>query len=131
RLVDAIADHGFKHTVLVGGVSPGKPALDAGMAPVGFAIFPGNHAHDFLAFHFGLEGATDTAIGAGGDDGVLGLAHHDDRLFGQGGSGAGLHASAAGHTIAFQEGVVLPGHDTRVETLALHREGKSALYFVA
>ncbi len=63
------------------GVSVREAALDAAVAMVGLAVFPGDHAHDFLAAHLGLEGAADAAIGAGGDLAVLRLTDFDDGLF--------------------------------------------------
>src|SRR3546814_8219361 len=61
------------------GVAPGETALHAGVAAIGLAVFPGHHAHHFLAFYFGLEAAAHAAIGASRDDRVFGLPHHDDR----------------------------------------------------
>ena len=75
---DVLADHRLEDALLVGGVAPGKTALDAGMAAIGLAVLVGHHAHHFLAAHLGLEGAADAAIGAGGDEGMLGLADFDD-----------------------------------------------------
>src|SRR4051812_42738398 len=66
-LVDALADHRIEDALLVVGVAPGEAALYAGVTVVGFAFLVGNHAHQFLAAHLGLEAAADTAIGAGGD----------------------------------------------------------------
>src|SRR5690606_17352893 len=75
------AYHRLQDAVFVGGIAPGEAALHTGMAAVGLPILPGHHAHDFLALHFRLEGATHAAIGAGGDDRVFGLALLDDGLF--------------------------------------------------
>ena len=80
-ILDPLADHRIEDALLVIGVAPGEAALDAGMAAIGLAVLVGHHAHDFLAAHLGLEGAADAAIGAGGDDGVLGLADLDHGFF--------------------------------------------------
>ncbi|MDT4826606.1 hypothetical protein FQZ97_599210 [compost metagenome] len=128
---DVLADHGLQHALFVRGVAPGEAALDAGMAAVGLAVFPGHHAHHFLSLHLGLEAAAHAAIGAGGDDRVLGLAHHDDGLFLQGRGGTGLHAGAAGHAFAVQERLVLPWRYARVEALAGDRQRERALRFLA
>ena len=63
------------------GVAPGEAALDAGMAAIGLAVLVGDHAHQLLAAHLGLEAAADAAIGAGRHHRMLGLADLDDRLF--------------------------------------------------
>ena len=101
-LRDFLADHWIEHTVAMVGVAIGEAALDAAMAMIGLAVLPGNHAHDFLAAHFGLEGAADAAIGAGGDRRMLGLADLDDRLLLKRRRWAGLHAGAAGHAFRTQ-----------------------------
>ena len=80
RVGDLLADHRLGDAVLVRGVAPGEAALDAGVAVVGLAVLLRHHAHDFVALHLGLERAADAAVGAGGDDAVLGLAELDDRL---------------------------------------------------
>src|SRR5690606_37481477 len=130
RLVDAGADHGLGDAVLVGGVAPREASFDAGVAAVGLAVLPGHHAHDLIAFHFGLEGAAHAAVCARGDYGVLGLAHHDDGFLDQRGRGARLHAGAAGHAVAVEEGVVLACGDARGEALAVDGERERALDFV-
>ena len=79
------------------------------MSFVGFAVFPRHHAHDSVAFHFGLEAATHAAISAGGDQAVLGLAEFDDGFFLQRGGGAGFDARTAGHAFAVHERLVLAG----------------------
>src|SRR5690606_17577400 len=71
------ANHRFGDALLVRGIAPGKAAFYAGMAIVGFAALGGNHAHDLVTFHLGAEGATDTAVGAGGFHGVVGGAQLD------------------------------------------------------
>ncbi|MCY1199487.1 hypothetical protein D9M72_108910 [compost metagenome] len=128
---DALADHRFEHALFVRGVAPGEAALHAGMAAVGLAVLPGHHAHHFLALHFGLEAAAHAAVGAGGHDRVLGLAHHDDGLFLQGRRRTGLHAGAAGHAFAVQERLVLARRHARFEALAGDRQRERALGFLA
>src|SRR5262249_62293216 len=68
RIGNLGADHRLQDAILMGGVTEGKAALDAGMAAVRFAVLPWHHAHQLLATHLGLEGATDTAISTGRDD---------------------------------------------------------------
>jgi hypothetical protein len=62
-----LADHRVEDALLVAGIAPGEAALDAGMAAIGLAVLVRHHAHQLVAAHFGLEGAADAAIGAGGD----------------------------------------------------------------
>ena len=78
RIGDLGADHGLGDTVLVGGVAPSKTTFHARVAFIGLAIFPRHHAHHGVALHLGFEAAADTAIGAGGDKTVLGLAKLND-----------------------------------------------------
>ena len=113
RVGDLLADHRLQDAVAVLGVAPGEAALDAGMAVVGLAVLPRHHAHDLVAAHLRLEVAADAAIGAGGDDRVLRLAHLDDGFLHQRGGRAGLHAGAAGDAFAGQERLVHPGGDLR------------------
>ena len=113
------------------GVTPGKAALDAGMAAIGLAVLVGNHAHDFLAAHFRLEGAADAAIGAGGHRGMFGLADLDHGFFGQRRGRAGLHAGAAGHAFGVQETLAHAGRDPAVEAAARNRQREGALHFLA
>ncbi|KAG1382532.1 hypothetical protein G6F59_017847 [Rhizopus arrhizus] len=101
------------------------------MPAVGLTVFPRHPAHDFLARHFGREPAAHAAVGAGGHNRVLGLAHHDDGLFLQGRGRTGLHARAAGHAFAVQERLVLPRRHARLEALARNRQRKRALRFFA
>ncbi len=93
---DLFADHRGKDAVAVQRIAIGEAALDAAMAVIGLAVLPGNHAHDLLAAHLGLESAADAAIGAGGDGRMFGLADLDDRILDQRRRGAGLNAGAAG-----------------------------------
>src|SRR5262249_55672337 len=106
RIIDALADHRLGDPVLVRGVAPGEPALDAGVPLVGLAVLPGHHAHDLVALHLRLEAAADAAVGAGGEHAVLRLAELDDRLLLQGRRRAGLHAGAAADALALHEGLV-------------------------
>ena len=77
---DLRADHGLDDAVRMRGIADGKAALDAGMAVIGVAVHVRHHAHHFLALHLGAERAAHAAIGAGGDDAVLGLTLLDQRL---------------------------------------------------
>src|SRR5690606_10416456 len=128
---DALADHGAEDAVLVGGVAPGEAALDAGVAAIGLAILPGRHADDLVAFHLGLEAAAHAAVGAGGDDGVLGLAQLDDGFLHQRGGGTGLHAGAAGDAVAGQEVLVLAGGHAGLEAALVYGQREGALDFLA
>ena len=76
---DLLAHHRLEDAVRVVGIAPGEAALHAGMAVVRLAVLPRHHAHHRVALHLGLEVAADAAIGAGGDDGMLGLAEFDHR----------------------------------------------------
>ena len=128
---DVLADHRLEDALLVGGVAPGEAALDAGMAAIGLAVLVGNHAHDFLAAHLRLEGAADAAIGAGRDEGMLGLADLDDGFFRQRRGRAGLHAGAAGHAFGAEETFAHAGRDAAVEAAARDRQCERALNFLA
>src|SRR6185437_11319585 len=130
-VLDSLADHRLEDTFLVGGVAPGEAALDAGMAAIGLAVLVGNHAHDFLAAHFRLEGAADAAIGAGGNDRMFGLADLDHGVFRQRRGRAGLHAGAAGDAFGTQEAFLHARRDAAVETTAGDRQREGALYFLA
>ena len=130
-LVDAGPDHGRGDAVLVGRIAPGEAALDAAVAFVGLAVFPGRHAHHGVALHLGLEAAAHAAVGAGGDDAVLGLAVEGDRFFLQRGRRAGLDAGAAGDALAVHEGLVLAGRHAALEATARNRQRERALGFLA
>src|SRR5215469_13352078 len=65
---DLGADHRLQDAFLVGRVTPGEATLHAGMAAVCLAVLIRHHANEFFAAHLRLEGAADTAIGAGGDN---------------------------------------------------------------
>src|SRR5690606_38956172 len=101
------------------------------MAAVGLAVFPRRHANDLLALHLGLEAAAHPAIGAGGDDRLNRQPHLVHVLLFERRSGASLHAGAAGDAVAFEERVVLPRHDARIEPATLDREGECTLDFLA
>ena len=126
---DLGADHGLRDAVLVSGVAPSKTALHTGMAFVGFAVFPRHHAHHGVALHLGFEAATHAAVGAGGDQAVLGLAEFDDGLFLQGRGGASLDTSATRHALAVHEGLVLAGRHAALKTPARNGQRKRALGF--
>ncbi len=128
---DGFADHRRQHAVAMGDVAPGEATLDTGMAAIGLAVLIGDHAHQFLAAHLGLERTADAAIGAGGDDGVLRLADGDDALFGQGGGRAGGDAGPARHALGGKEVLHHPRRDARVETPAGDGQGEGALHLVA
>ena len=113
------------------GVAVGEAALDAGVAAVGLAVFPGHHAHDFFAAHFSLERAANAAIGAGRDGGMLGLADFDQRFFGERRGRAGLHAGAARDAFRIQELFVHAGRNAAVEATAGNRQRERALNFFA
>ncbi len=128
---DLLADHRLQDAVAVLGVTPGEAALDAGMAVIGLAVLPRHHAHDLVAAHLRLEVAADAAIGAGGDDRMLRLAHLHHRFFHQRRGRAGLHAGAAGHAFAGQERLVHAGGDLGREAAALDGQREGALHFLA
>ncbi|MHC2491490.1 hypothetical protein ACVII0_005282 [Sinorhizobium meliloti] len=128
---DLLADHGIEDAVPVVGVTIGEAALDAGMAAIRLAVLPGHHAHQLLAAHLRLERAADAAIGAGGDDRMLGLADLDHRFFRQRRRGASLHAGAAGDAFGGNEILVHAGGDARIEAAAADRQREGALHFLA
>src|SRR5450830_832285 len=130
-VVDALADHGRGDAVLVGGIAPGKAALDAGVALVGLAVLPGHHAHHFVALHLGLEAAAHAAVGAGGDGAVLGLTQLDDGFLLQRGGGAGFDTGAAAHALGLHERLPLARRDARLEAPALDGQRKRALGLLA
>ena len=131
-LVDRLADHRLQDALLVVSVAPGEAALDAGMAAIGLAVLVGDHAHQLLAAHLGLEAAADAAIGAGRDHRMLGLADLDQALLRQGRGRAGLHAGAARHAFGAEEIVgERAGRDLGVEAAALDGQREGALHFLA
>ena len=132
RIGDLFADHRFQLAVLMGGIAPGKAALDAAMAPVGLAVHRGHHPHDFLAAHMHVEGAADAAIGAGRLDDMLGGADLDHLVLDQGGGRADLHAGAARHAIRGQEAVAFHARrDPAVKAAPLDGQGEGALHLFA
>ena len=128
---DLLAHHRLEHAVLVVGVAPGEAALHAGMPVIRLAVLPRHHAHHRVALHLGLEVAADAAIGAGGDDGMLGLAEFDHGLLEQRTGRAGLHAGAARHAFAGQERFARAGGDLRGEAAAFDGEREGVLGFLA
>ena len=126
-----LADHRVEDTVLVVGIAIGEAALDAGMTAVRLPILPGHHAHQFLATHLRLEGATDTAIGAGGYDGMLRLADGDHRLLGERRGGACLDTCAAGDALRFEEVLMHAGRHATVEPAAFYGQREGALHLLA
>src|SRR5690606_776520 len=59
---DLLANHGGQDSILVRGVTPGETTFHAGVATIGLAVFPGRHANDLVALHFGLEATTHAAV---------------------------------------------------------------------
>src|SRR3982075_3881394 len=80
RVADLRANHRLQDAVRVSGIADGEPAFHAGVAVVRMTVLVGDHANDFLALHLGAERAANTAVGAGRDDAVLGLALLDQSL---------------------------------------------------
>src|SRR5690606_37735142 len=131
-LVDALADHRVEDAVLVVGIAVGEAALDAGVAAVGLAVLPRNHAHQLLAAHLGAEGAADAAVGAGGDDRALGQTDRIDALLLQRGSRTRLHAGAAADALGGEEVVrILPSGDHRGEATTVDGQREGPLDLVA
>ncbi len=130
RVLDPLADHRLEDAVLMGGVAVGEPALDAGMALVGFAGLVGDHAHDFVALEFRLEGAADAAIGAGRHDRSLRRSLFDDQLLVERRRRARLHAGAAGHAFGRQEIDAARAH-LRIKSAAKDGQGERALHLLA
>ena len=128
---DLGANHWFQDPVPVGGVAIGEPPFDAGMAVVRLAVLIGNHAHDFLATHLGLEAAADTAIGASRDRRMFWLADLDHRLFDERGGRASLDTGAAGYALRFEERLRLPRRNPALEAAPADRQGEGALHFLA
>ncbi len=120
----------YEHTVAMVGVAIGEAALDATMAVIGLAVFPGNHAHDFLAAHLGLEGAADAAIGAGGDGRMFGQTDLDDRLLLKRGRWAGLHTGAKGYAFGVKEGLAHAGRYAAAEAATSDGQCESPLNFL-
>ena len=130
-IADLGADHWLGDAVRMRGIPEGEAALDAGMPAIGLAVLVRHHAHDFRAFHFRAERAAHAAIGAGGDDAVVGLTLVDDRFFHQRRGRAGLHAGAAGHAFRIHEGLALAGRDHGRKSAPVDGQRKSTLGFLA
>ena len=130
-LLDGAADHRLEDAVLVGGVTQGEAAFHAGMPAIGLAVLVGHHAHEFVATHLGLERASDAAIGAGRDDGMLRRADFVDRFLDQRRRGACLHAGAAGHAFGLHERLSHARRNAAIEATARDCQRKRALHFVA
>ena len=81
------------------------------MAFVGFAVFVGGHAHNLVAFHLGFKGAANTAVGAGGGNGMLGLAGFNNAFFGECCGGTGIDTGATGNTFGVHKVFGLAGAD--------------------
>src|SRR4029077_19803123 len=128
---DLFAHHRLQDAVLVVGITPGEASLHTGMAMVRLAVLPRHHTHHRVALHLRLEVAADAAIGAGGDDRMLGLAQFYHRLLEQRSRRTGLHAGAAGDAFAGQELLASPGGDLRRETPTLDGQGERVLGFLA
>src|SRR5882757_1481677 len=131
RVADVGPDHGLQDAVPVSGITDCEPALYAGVAMVGMAVLVGDHAHNFLALHFGAERATHTTIGAGRHHTVLGLACIDQTLFRQSRGRARLYAGAARNALGVHERLVLTRRDLGIKTAALDGEGESTLLLFA
>ena len=127
RVGDCLADHRLQDALAMGGIAPGEATLDAGMAAIGLAVLPRHHAHDFLAAHLRLEGATDAAIGAGGHDRMFRLADRDQALLRQRCRRAGLDAGAAGDALAVEEGLAHARRHPAVEAASGDGQREGAL----
>src|SRR5262249_39641845 len=108
-----------------------KTALHTGVAAIRLAVLVRHHADEFFTAHFRLERAADAAIGAGGDNRVLGLADLDHLLLVQRRGRASLHAGAAGHAFGAEEAFLHARGHAAVETAAGDGQRKGALYLFA
>ena len=97
-LIDAVANHRRRDPIRVSSVAKSESAFDTGMATICLAAFVGHHAYNLIAFEFGLEGATNTAIGAGCQYAVFRYSSLDYRVFHQCRCRTGLHTGATCHT---------------------------------
>ena len=95
----------------MGGVTKGEATLNTGMALVGFAVFPGGHVNHGVAAHLSLKGTAHAAIGAGGNNAVLGLAEFNNGVFGQGGRRASADTGAARDAVRIHKAFFLTGAD--------------------
>ena len=128
---DPLADHRLGDAVLVGGITKGKTALNAGVTVVGMAILVRHHAHDLGPLHLGLERAADSAVGTGGNDAVLGLPLLNDGLLHKGCCGTCLDAGPAGDALRIHEILILTRRDLGIESAAIDGQRESALHFLA
>ena len=129
-IVDALADHRPEDAVLVRRIAVSEASLDARMALVRLASLIGDHAQDFIAFQFRLEGAADPAVGACRHHAALGRALVDDRFFVERRGRTGLHAGAARDTFGREE-VAAAGSDLRIETATENSKREGALHLLA
>ncbi|TPV98190.1 MAG: hypothetical protein USCAAHI_02356 [Beijerinckiaceae bacterium] len=130
-VADLLADHRIEDALLVGSVTPGEAALDAGMAVVRLAVLVGHHADEFLAPHFRLEAAADAAIGAGRYRRMFRLADVDHRLLDERRGRAGLDAGAAGNAFRLEEGLHLARRNAAPKAAPVDGEREGPLHFLA
>ncbi|CAB5004005.1 unannotated protein [freshwater metagenome] len=69
RVGDGFANHRIKHAIWMGGVAKSEATFNARMPFISPTILVGNHSDKFVTAHFGLEGASNTAVGASGQHG--------------------------------------------------------------
>ena len=102
-IVDRFTDHRLQDAFLMLGIAPGKAALDARMAAIGFAVFVRNHPHQLLTAHLGPKGTAYAAIGACGHNAAVRRAYFHDFLFDECGRWTCLHTCPARHAFASHE----------------------------
>ena len=127
---DLLADHRLLDAIGVRCIPPREATLDATVTVVRLTVLVRHHANDFAALHLGAERATDTAVGAGGRDRVVGLAFIDDRLLHQRRCRARLHAGTARHAFGIKE-VGRAGSDLRIKAATFDGQCERALRFFA
>ena len=88
---------------------------------IGFAVFVRRHSYHLIAFHFSLEGTTNTAVGAGRYDAVVRQTLINDALFHQRRGRTGLHTGAAGNAFGVEKTLINSGRNLGLETTALNR----------
>ena len=98
---------------------------------VGLAIIVRCHAYHLITFHLGDEGTTNTAIGTGCFNAVVGLAVVDNGFFHQRGSRARMNAGAAGNTFRLEEVFANSSRQFRVKATTFDRQRERTLDFVA
>ena len=130
RIARVFTDHGLGDAVAMLGVAPGVAPLHAGVAVVRQAVLVWRHAHHPVALHFGLERATDAAVGAGGLHHPVRHAVFDDGFVHERGGGAGIHAGAARHTFGAEE-ILAAGGDGAGEAAPVDGERVGALHLFA